>query len=278
MLSPRNNKHLQSCLALFLAIALVASCALDDGDPWGRAHFELNADFDPSERLEADRIKTAQNYAVELDRLEVGFSTLSLELADASTGPTRFDPSDPPQGYSLCHNGHCHHDSGALVDYEDIEAELAGSEATAGGVLQAIDRSIAIDGRTPIALGDCSNNCHLDQGRLSILRLELVSIRLSGRAFDTSTQQRLDDGGERFDFTVPVDADLVETLDGPVGRDEPVDVFITGELDISVKLLDSINFGALSSDSSSIDSATAEAIEASLTGDSTFEISISRDN
>lgn len=43
----------------------------------------------------------------------------------AATGAT-FDPANPPPGYSLCHNGHCHAASGALVDYEVIAAELAG--------------------------------------------------------------------------------------------------------------------------------------------------------
>jgi len=48
----------------------------------------------------------------------------------ALEGGVSFDPADPPEGYGLCHNGHCHKDDGTLPTYEQIEAELAGDAAT----------------------------------------------------------------------------------------------------------------------------------------------------
>ena len=57
-------------------------------------------------------------------------------LARREARPTRLRPGKPPPGYTLCHNGHCHHPSGRLVPYAEIEAELAGGGVGTAAVVR----------------------------------------------------------------------------------------------------------------------------------------------
>ena len=116
----------------FVALLLpaVVGC-LGDGLPWGQLEASMTATFAPSpDRLDDQgRLKTAANYVVDIEEISLGFDAFSLVLA--AQGAAGFDPANPPEGYSLCHNGHCHSDSGALVDYEDIALEMAGGSGGA---------------------------------------------------------------------------------------------------------------------------------------------------
>ena len=47
----------------------------------------------------------------------------------------RFDETDPQPPFTLCHNGHCHHEDGSLWSITEIEVWLAGDEATWEDVL-----------------------------------------------------------------------------------------------------------------------------------------------
>ena len=103
----------QAALLITAALTLISMTAcLDDGLPWGTLEATMEASFAPSEgRLDDDgRLKTSQNYVVALDEVAVAFDAFTLVLA--AGGAAAFDPSNPPEGYSLCHNGHCHADSG----------------------------------------------------------------------------------------------------------------------------------------------------------------------
>ncbi|MEO1268057.1 MAG: FKBP-type peptidyl-prolyl cis-trans isomerase [Myxococcota bacterium] len=46
-------------------------------------------------------------------------------------GPV-FDPANPPKGYSRCHRGHCHHESGKVASYATIMKEM-GATTMVGG-------------------------------------------------------------------------------------------------------------------------------------------------
>lgn len=65
---------------------------------------------------------------VRLERAELALGDLSMQAL--SGGAVDFDPANPPEGYSLCHGGHCHRDDGALIDYVDIIQELSGGQAS----------------------------------------------------------------------------------------------------------------------------------------------------
>lgn len=46
-----------------------------------------------------------------------------------------FDPTSPAPPFTLCHNGHCHHEDGSLWSIDEIEVWLAGDDATWEDVL-----------------------------------------------------------------------------------------------------------------------------------------------
>lgn len=252
-----------------------SGCALDDGDPWGRANFDLQASFDPSPRLEEGRLQTARNFAVELDDVALTFGAIDLALRAENTN-VNFDPADPPEGYSLCHNGHCHAASGELVDYEDIAAELAGGETSAGGVVQAIDAEVGLlANQVQVPLSDCSNDCRLEQGLLNTVTLQVRSLRIEGRAFDTTNQQRLPDDGVAFSAEIPLDLEFTEVVEGAVADGEPVDVNLSVGLKLTEKFLDSVDFS--SAEIAGInESGVAEGIAETIEEESSFNVRISR--
>ena len=113
-------------LVLSVVALGASSCAFDDGDPWARASFELSLGFEPgAARLDDEgRLVTPGDWAIALETPIAHVDSVTLTMA-GEAGTLSFDPAEPPPGYSLCHNGHCHADDGRLVDYEDIELELA---------------------------------------------------------------------------------------------------------------------------------------------------------
>ena len=64
----------------------------------------------------------------------------------------RFDETDPQPPFTLCHNGHCHHEDGSLWSITEIEVWLAGDEATwedvlvlSGGELDMLSGETLVD-------------------------------------------------------------------------------------------------------------------------------------
>lgn len=266
-----SNALLCACLLM-----VASGCALDDGDPWGRAHFDLQASFDATPRLDQGRLKTSKNYAVELDDVALAFGTVDLALRAEDT-VVNFDPADPPEGYSLCHNGHCHSASGELVDYEDISAELAGGQTSAGGVVQAIDAEVGLDTDdvVDVPLSDCSNDCRLERGLLNTVTLVVRSLRISGRAFDTTEAGRLPEEGMVFQTVIPLDLEFTEVVEGAIADGEPVDVNLLVRLDLTEKFLDPVEFDS-TADAGFQDPGVAESIIETIEEESNFTVRISR--
>jgi len=188
-----------------------------------------------------------------------------------------FDPADPPEGYSLCHNGHCHADSGELVDYEDISAELAGGQTSAGGVVQAIDSEVGLDTGdvVDVPLDDCSNDCQLERGLLNTVTLEVRSLRISGRAFDTTEQQRLPEEGVAFETVIPLNLEFTRVVEGRIADGEPVDVNLLVRLELTEKMLDPVEFGP-AAESALQDPGVAASIAETIEEESNFTVRISR--
>jgi hypothetical protein len=118
-------------LGTVLALApVVPGCTLDAGHGFATVESaRLSAAFEPGlARDLGGATLTDLGYAVSLQSLTLGAEELVLrELAPGAS--TSFDPATPPAGYTLCHGGHCHAADGRLVDYADVEAELAGGAA-----------------------------------------------------------------------------------------------------------------------------------------------------
>jgi hypothetical protein len=172
-------------------LALSTSCALEPGAPPSTlADGTLTAALAiPSARAVApNTVLTARGERVTITalRLEVG----EIELAAAKGGAgARFDPAAPPAGYSLCHSGHCHADDGRLVDYADIQLELAGGEAGFSAVVtMPVDATLDLLAPTPLVLDDFSPG--RDLSRVSLARAVVhvhhlaleATVATSGRA------------------------------------------------------------------------------------------------
>lgn len=141
-----------------LVLPLLAGCTFQPGGGFGElTDARLSVALEPgaARDLGDGAILTDEGYAVAFDTLTLELGALQLQELQGATDVT-FDPADPPDGYSLCHGGHCHSDAGELVAYEDIIAELSGgtaeyvSLAVAGvddevDLLAGADRTVAFD-------------------------------------------------------------------------------------------------------------------------------------
>jgi hypothetical protein len=233
-------------LAVASLLAALSGC-LGNGLPWGQLTASMAVSFSPSEgRLDPQgRLKTTANYAVDIDQITIGFDALSVVLA--AQGAANFDPANPPEGYSLCHNGHCHSDRGALVDYEDIALEMA---AGSGGarVTVALDPERKVLTPTPVEIGitPCDPSpCEIPLGELAGLEVKVATLTISGTAYDTLTGDaaRLTDEGYTFDVTVPVTTTLTTQLEGSVGPGESVRLNLAATFEFPSAVFDDIDFG-----------------------------------
>lgn len=233
-------------VAAMLAWSL-GGCTFDDGQPWGQAELNLTVNAQP--RLDDQgRWLTPRDYAIKVEQLRLELGALRLSMRPAG-GVTTFDPASPPSGYSLCHNGHCHADDGRLVDYEDIEIELA--QAAGGGAALGQQRVIndwwSLErAQAPLALEPCPDGCPLPYGELGTLAVDVRQVELKLRVYDVRQGQnaRLPEGGVEVVATVPLNASISTLLSGEVGKADPGLLRFKSALLLSGKLFDSIDFAA----------------------------------
>ncbi|MDP6944809.1 MAG: hypothetical protein QF464_11720 [Myxococcota bacterium] len=241
----RSPASLAFVLWTTLALVQLSACT-DPGLPWGWLEATVQARFDPPEgRLDDEgRLKTSANYALALDTVEVTLDALTLALAGA--GAADFDPANPPEGYSLCHNGHCHSASGALVDYEVIALEMAGG-ADGARVTLGLDgepRSLGADA-VSVDVKPCDPSpCALPRGEMAALELTVTSLRVVGTAFDSLTGEdaRLPSEGAAFEADVQVAAPIVVEVEGTIGPGEPVGVRLDLDFALPPELFDDVDF------------------------------------
>lgn len=230
-------------LALLLTLS---ACTLDEGQPWGQAELNLSVEAQP--RLDAQgRWLTPRDYAVKVEQLGLELGAMRLTMRP-SAGVTTFDPASPPAGYSLCHNGHCHADDGRLVDYEDIEIELAqAGDGAALGQQRVIEEPWSLSrGDSPLKMEPCLDGCQLPYGQLGTLAVELRQVTLKLRVYDVRQGQnaRLAEGGVEVTATVALDASIATILSGEVGKREPSLLRFESALVLSGKLFDGVDFAA----------------------------------
>jgi hypothetical protein len=177
---------------------------------------------------------------VELEGFEVSFGAASLNLRPAGTNVS-FDPASPPEGFSLCHNGHCHSADGRLVDYEDVAAEVAQRAGVSGGVSWPLDVGAALTGE-PVALplGPCTDGCQLPTGELSTFEVTVTGVKVRARVL------RASDEGEVavVDLDAPLAVVLRVPVEGEVGKDAPVGVRLAARVEVSAKWLDGVPWEA----------------------------------
>ncbi len=237
----------------FATWVLLSGCTLAPGTDFAVLHPSFEGRF--AERADRDAgagwQKLDTDYQARLDSAALVIE--AIELQDLGEGAGRFDPARPPEGYSLCHNGHCHHESGRLVPYEEIAAEMAGGSGRRTVVSLPVG---PVDLLAPERRAlECEPQCGLPRAHLRRARAAVVRVRLEGRVRDGRAAPRL--LGERswrwvqaFE-TAPLRLD--SAIDVPADRRHPPEVTLHLELELTARWLDGLDWAALSEDGGLID-------------------------
>jgi hypothetical protein len=236
--------------ALPSIVLLLAGCTFQPGVAFGRLDSAtLAASFaPPASRLDAEgRVKTDGGYRIRLDALTIVPRRIDFQstTGTAGTGGT-FDPASPPPGYSLCHGGHCHRDDGALVDYADIEAELAGGALTTRIVLSLpVETPFDLLSATSTAsLAPSKPDSLLERGTWSKASLQVATLTASGTVADPSTFDRL--GGQVRSWSLTLSpAPFTRAIAVSVDRDASERLAIDARLVLTERLWDAIDFQTL---------------------------------
>ena len=161
------------------ALLLVAGCTWEPGEHFAVVSARIGAVYVPraDRELPAGWQKLASGYEIRLGQAQL--KVLGVHLLAGPTGQAGFDPANPPAGYSLCHNGHCHAADGRLVSYEDIAAALTGGAAPAPSLSLA---GTELNLLAPPALQPlpCPAPCALPRGEVNKLRIDVAAVILTG--------------------------------------------------------------------------------------------------
>ncbi len=210
--------------ALIIALGLLTGCAFDAGEPWGRAHVELQASAPTS-------LRTADGITIELQQVELSTDAVLL-FAGESSAAAAFDPADPPEGCTFCHSGHCHCGDD-LIDYDALAAQIAGAgdDAAPAAVVPAEPAPVALSAEPQtVPVEGCDGGCTLPRGALRRVEVSLVGLRLVGEA-----------NGAPFDLDLAVPAAISAGTEVAFDRGEPVDATLALELSLPLELLDGID-------------------------------------
>lgn len=193
----KKAQNIQSFLSLLIKLCPLLACfghlgcGLKSGQGWTEIETHMTVSWDAQGRFQSDNfLKTAKNYRIDIENFGLYIANLTYETSSANLSNI-FDPANPPPGYSLCHNGHCHADSGELVDYETIMLETDASTATSKSVVQIVDAFVEFDGSQEIAkqeiiLGACNdlrNTCEIGPDNMKSVAMNLQNLRLHARVY-----------------------------------------------------------------------------------------------
>lgn len=236
-------------------LLLLLGCTLSPGQGFGEiAGGTLDAALvpGPARDLGDHTLLTDQGFAVRVDAFTLALGAVRVEALEGGTA-AEFDPANPPEGYSLCHGGHCHAADGSLVSYADIAAELAGADAewVALATLPVDAEADLRAGATFTLLPD--DPAPLPRGEATRLALTATRVHLEGEAgddaglaaplsvdldlpagFDAGIELPFDRGYDpvvTLDVSLAVDGTLFDDLDlaalaaadGAVTLDDPAD-------------------------------------------------------
>jgi hypothetical protein len=244
-------------LALTWILSPAVSCTWTDGNPWAEAQLSMSARIDvPRDRQGEDgRIKTVKDYEVEVERFEIQLGEVRFVVGETPQASSGFDPANPPAGYSLCHNGHCHDDQGNLVDYEDIARTLGVPSAAEVIVRQPVGSEPLLldDDWQDVALQACIGSCDLSLGTLTRVELDVLAVTAQGVAFDrrAGTARRLPAEGVPWQVEVQTPGVLTAPLDLEITSAGPLLLELDGQLQLLASFWDDLDFQQLEGDGGS---------------------------
>lgn len=225
---------------------LLIGCTFQAGEGFGElAPGALEVALVPGEArdLGDHTILTDEGYAVALSALELDLGDAALQELRGGAG-VEFDPADPPEGYTLCHGGHCHSESGALVAYEDIIAELSGGQATYVAVATAPVAG-AVDLLAGVDLPLEWREAWLPMATLGRFLVPVTALR--GEA--TVTGGPLPDGEAlSMHLDLALDDGFSTATDIPVDRDHPPRITVDAAIEPDGAVLDGLDLAALAED------------------------------
>jgi hypothetical protein len=269
------RKVLLACAGACAGSAL-AACAWGAGEPFATLSARIEARLEvPAGRDLGDGWQMlASNYQIAIDTLAL--ETGDVALNDAGAGGGVFDPANPPPGYSLCHNGHCHAQDGSLVSYEDIAAGLGGGGLVTVVTLPVGELDLSEGVARPLA---CTPSCDLPLASIAAAELDVIRVRASGRVRDGRTPGRIDEQAWSLDLAFPADAPLVLSapLSLPADRVHEPDVALVLSLAITSRIFDDVAWAAVGDPDLALEDhpETRAAIAAAL-GEVTLASAISR--
>ncbi len=234
-----------------LALSLGA-CTFNPGLGWATlesATFEATLRPGEARDLGGGAFLVLPGYTFTVDEAVATFGPLELlELQGGGGGGGAFDPADPPEGYGLCHGGHCHADDGGLVSYAEIEAELAGGGASFVPVVRLpIEGDFDLAAAAPTALDAAEPAAELDAADISLARVSIERLQIRGAFSGGPTDAEL---SAPIAVTIDLEApgDLSAGVELPIGRGEDPRISLAASLEIDGTLLDGIEPVALSVD------------------------------
>lgn len=225
--------------AAAFVLCVCASCAFDAGGPFASVSGSLDvALVVPADRDAGDGwMKLDTSYQVRLTRATIELGPVEL-IAAGAAGVT-FDPADPPPGYSLCHNGHCHADDGSLVSYADVAARLAGgSGATVALAFDAPGTVDLLGGARGLTLTCGQPRCDLPEGEVALVRVGVTRVVLEGAVRDPVGRF----SGEKPIAVTAEGAVISANVDLPADRAHDPDVTLGLRAELGAQLFDSFDF------------------------------------
>ena len=231
-------------LAFVLAVA-AEGCALGDGEGFGRlepGRVEVGLEIGPAREVSYDALVTDLGYQVELSECSLELDRFELQtLLAAGSGNTRFDPANPPAGWTLCHGGHCHAEDGSLESYEEVQAKLAGGTARWEAVATAkLDRTFDL-------LEPDVHSLRNYEPQPELPRVVLGRAAVFGKTFRCRGQVRAGDAEPRalaLDLSLAAEPMSVP-LDESISRDGPETLTPAVRIRVGGSLFDEIDFAAI---------------------------------
>jgi hypothetical protein len=256
-----------------LFAALVSGCTFEPGTGFATLDaVTLETRLDPGEARDLDGgVLSDLGYVVRLERLELQLGTFELEELRGSTGlgSGRFDPAEPPVGYSLCHGGHCHADDGRLVPYAEVEAELSGGGASFAAVVSLpVQSSVDLLVGQSLRLETVAPSSELPEVELRRAGLSVAGIELGAAVSGAALTEPLP-----FELSWSEPVRVTGALELSVDRDAPEHLQLTASFRPDGTLFDGVDFASLA-ESGELDDPDDETIASLLSGLSTTALSI----
>lgn len=247
---------------LVLCGLVLGGCAWEPGqgftvvDPSVRIVYEALANRATTEGYQ----RLSSDYQLRVDSASMRLSGIELIAVSQGSGAgSSFDPANPPAGYSLCHNGHCHRSDGALIPYAQVAAEMGGGggSTTVVTLSAAQPANLLVPEVQPMT---CAPSCSLPQTEVTQGRWTFQSLKITGTVRDSRVPARFP--GERtFELSIQPSLDiekelpemlLTSTMELPSDRTEPPDAKLRLGLTLTAALFDRMDWSGLKYDADGV--------------------------